>query len=154
MKKKMFIIFTIVLIVVAIGYYRIPGKYAIEEKQLRDYENAILVEETFHTGTGWAQVGDNKGYFFKTEQKDIILEGSLPPTVDIVSEEGLNTFLCLVEYKGKEKFADIEEEFDRYDIKEWIPIYPIKRNTILPDFFYPSAYMTKWEIKNSRFLGD
>ena len=74
MKKKMFIIFTIVLIVVAIGYYRIPGKYAIEEKQLRDYENAILVEETFHTGTGWAQVGDNKGYFLKLNKRILYLK--------------------------------------------------------------------------------
>lgn len=154
MKKKVFILTTIVLIVIIIGCYRIPGKYAIEKTRLRDYENAILVEEAFHTGTGWVKVGDNTGYFLKTEQKDIILEGNLPPTVGIASEKGLNTFLCLAEYKGKEKFADSEEESERYDVKEWFPIYPVKRNTILPDFFYPSAYMTKWEIKNNRFLGD
>ena len=154
MKKRMLIVLTIALIVVVVGYYRIPSKYAVEKKQLWDYKNAILVEEGFHTGTGWVQVGDNRGYFLKTEQKDIMLEGYLPPTVGIVPEKGLNTFLCLVEYKGKEKFADMEKEFDRYEVKEWFPIYPVKRNTILPDFFYPSAYMTKWEIKNNRFLGD
>lgn len=63
------------------------------------------------------------------------------------NEDYVNTFLCIVEYKGKVKDNAFEDEIDSYYIVEWYPVYPILRDTLLPSWMYPKAFMTRREAE-------
>lgn len=123
-----------------------PVKYAIEEKDFSDYSEYILVREVHYTGTGWSMIGDAGGYFPSEAVVDVILEGEELPEADTPAER-YNTFLCIVEYKGKMEHVAFEEKLDCYVIKDWYPVYPVVRNRLLPQFFYPRRYMTEKDMK-------
>ncbi len=40
-----------------------------------------------------------------------------------------------------------EDQIESYYIVEWYPVYPILRDTILPNWMYPKDFMTKREVK-------
>ena len=154
--KKVWIILGIVVVVVFVFLcffipfftaHWIPGKYAIKESDFQNYEPYILVQEVHYTGTGWVQVGDETGYFLPEEYIDInLVNGNVLPQMDMYQQEYVNTFLCKVENKGNIKHDAFEEEIASYDIVEWYPVYPILRDTILPNWMYPKEFMTKQEL--------
>ncbi|MDE5588866.1 MAG: hypothetical protein K2J60_06955 [Acetatifactor sp.] len=41
----------------------------------------------------------------------------------------------------------LENEIESYYIVEWYPVYPVLRDTILPDWMYPKNFMTRQEVK-------
>lgn len=152
---KKLIIFSILfgIILLASGFfiktYWIPGKYAIRENEFSNYAPYILIQEVHYTGTGWVQTGDENTYFSSSEYKDIDLKnGTILPQMAMYHEEYANTFLCKVEYNGKIWYDAFEEEIDSYTIIEWYPVYPILRETILPDWIFPKSFMTTQEVKS------
>lgn len=123
-----------------------PVKYALKEEDFNKYTKYILIREVHYTGTGWSIVGDQSGYFSDAEVSDVILEGEKLPEAYEPAER-YNTFLCIVEYKGKENHMAFDEKLDCYIIKDWYPVYPVVRNRLLPQSFYPRKYMTEKDIK-------
>lgn len=124
----------------------IPGKYAIGEKDFADYKPYILVREVHYTGTGWVQTGDENGGFKPEEYVDVDIDnGNILPQMEMYDWEHTNTFLCKVEYKGKIRHEAFEGEIDSYHVVEWYPVYPVRRDTILPEWLYPKAFLTKRE---------
>lgn len=153
MKKQVTIIAS-TLIILTITLFIIvnwlPGKYAIKESDFKNYEPYILAQEVHYTGTGWVQTGDENGYFSSEAYVDIDLtNGSILPRMEMYNEEYTNTFLCKVEHQGKIKHDAFENEIDSFYIVQWYPVYPILRDTILPDWMYPKKFMTKQEVSNS-----
>lgn len=151
MKKIRIIIIVAVLIMAGIlGIFIkanwIPGKYAVKEGDFDRYKPYILVQEVHYTGSGWVQTGDESGFFPQEEYADIdLVNGSVLPQMDIYDEEYANIYLCEIEYKGKTKHAAFEDEIDSYYIVDWHPVYPVLRDTILPEWLYPKGFMTKKE---------
>lgn len=155
-KKKIWIILGIVIVLVMaflcffIPFFMthwIPEKYAVKESDFQNYDPYILVQEVHYTGTGWVQVGDETGYFLPEAYIDInLVNGNVLPQMDLYQKDYVNTFLCKVENKGKIKHDAFENEITSYDIVEWYPVYPILRDTVLPDWMYPKNFMTKREI--------
>ncbi len=138
--------FTVVIVLFMIVNW-IPEKFAIKGDDFKNYEPYILVQEVHYTGTGWAQVGNEEGYFLPDAYVDInLINGTILPQMYMYNEDYANTFLCKIEYKGKMKHHAFENEIDSYYIVEWYPIYPVLRDTILPNWMYPKGFMTKQEI--------
>lgn len=125
---------------------RTPVKFAVRLEDLKEYPNSILVKETWHTGTGWEQVGDTSGYFKDESIKDVNLFGNIPPTVSPGGDH-VNTYLCQVQYTGLYSIEGNEEQYEEYKVLEWYPIYPVKRDTILPSWFYPDNYLSKYDLR-------
>lgn len=155
MKKRVTIIVLALIILVVVLFIIInwiPGKYAIKENNFKNYESYILVQEIHYTGTGWVQVGNENGYFLPEEYADInLINGNILPQMGMYNEDYVNTFLCIVEHKGKIKHAAFEDEIESYYIVEWYPVYPILRDTILPNWMYPKAFMTRQEVKTGNY---
>lgn len=148
MKKMKVIIIVLLVIVLFIIVNRIPGKYAIKENDFKNYAPYILVQEVHYTGTCWVQVGNENGYFSSEEYIDInLINGTVLPQIRMYNKDYVNTFLCKVEYKGKKKHVAFENEIENYYIVEWYPVYPVLRDTILPNWMYPKDFMTIKEVK-------
>ena len=125
--------------------WREPVKYALKDEEFASYSDFILVREVHYTGTGWSMVGDEQGYFQEHEIRDIYLEGeNVLPIAEM--PENFTTFLCVVEYKGLIEHAAFTEGIESYEIKEWYPVYPVVRNRLLPQFWYPRNYMTQKDM--------
>lgn len=142
-----FMLFGMILFLIIIKFlyhYWIPVKFAVKEEQFKKYENIILVKEVHYTGTGWTQIGDETGYFNEKEIKDIHMIGNLPPTAKMM--QNVNVFLCEVEYQGKLEFRPTGEVVDTYLITEWYPVYPVVRNSLVPELFLPKHFMSKRDI--------
>lgn len=148
-KSKKSIIFLLVFLLVMNTVFFIwnnrPVVYAIKEDEFNHYSNYILVQEVHYTGTGWIMVGDETGYLPGEQTKDIVLKGKRLPEAQF--PENFNTFLCVIEYQGLVDHEVFEEQVKSYEVIDWYPVYPIVRNGILPQFFYPSNYMTKYDIE-------
>ena len=86
-------------------------------------------------------VGNHEGYLPQEFRKDVYLLGKEPPTTSIGGSH-INTYLCTVEYLGEVDKNGIELYFDGYYVIEWYPLYPVKRDTLLPDWLFPKEYMT------------
>ncbi len=141
------VIFSLGIIVISISVSWIhPVKYAIEEKEFENYAEYILVREVHYTGTGWSMIGDTDGYFSDSEIVDVILEGEELPEANTPAEH-YNVFLCNVEYKGEKEHEAFADKVGCYVVKDWYPVYPIVRNRLLPQVFYPGRYMTERDIK-------
>lgn len=154
-RKKMLIglLIAITMIVLSVGAFLranwIPGKYAIRESEFVDYGPFILVREVHYTGTGWVQTGDENGCYLPERFVDISLDnGNVLPQMEMYDKDYANTFLCKVEYRGKVKHDAFEKDIDSYHIVEWYPVYPVLRDTILPECLYPKSFMTKQECGN------
>lgn len=142
-----FIIIVLIIILLAVVNW-IPGKYAVKENEFINYEPFILVKEVHYTGTGWIQVGDESGFFSPETYLDInLVNGTILPQMEMYNEDYANTFLCKIEYKGRVKHDAFENNINSYYIVEWYPVYPILRDTILPNWMYPKDFMTKQEVK-------
>ena len=151
---------TLAAVITCVTYTRTPVKYAVKIENLNQHPGAIIVRETWHTGTGWEQVGGDSGYFDKKQVDDVKLIGKLPPTVGRGGDH-VNTYLCEGWFTGE--FFDIsewvivqqasagEEVYPIYEVTEWYPIYPIKRDTMLPQWFFPRGYLAKADMKSSDF---
>lgn len=152
MKKMRITIIVLILIILVVGLFVIvnwiPDKYAIKEDDFNNYESYILVQEVHYTGTGWIQIGNENGYFLPEAYIDInLINGNILPKMEMYNEDYVNTFLCIVEHKGKMKHVAFENEIASYYIVEWYPVYPILRDTILPNWMYPKDFMTWHEVK-------
>lgn len=148
--KIIAILVSMMIIVGGIAFFLIfwgnPVKYALEEAEFNNYSDYILVKETHYTGTGWTIVGDENGYFSDSSIEDIVLEGEKLPEANTPAER-YNTFLCIVEYRGEIEHIAYEEKLNCYVVKDWYPVYPIVRNRLFPQKFYPQRYMTDKDIK-------
>lgn len=144
-RTKMLVALGIVLVPVAVFLVRtrIPVKYAVNIEDISQYPNCILVQEAWHTGTGWEQVGDERGYLPAEDRNDVYLIGKLPPPASIGGDH-FNTYLCEVTYLGEDNFPAIgdADTFDKYEVLEWHPIYPVKRDTLFPSWVYPKGYFS------------
>lgn len=151
MKKMKVAIIVLVIITLIIVWFVvtnwIPEKYAVKENEFKDYEPFILVKEVHYTGTGWILVGDESGLFSPETYLDIdLVNETILPQMDMYNEDYANTFLCKIEYRGKVMHDAFERQIDSYYIVEWYPVYPILRDTILPNWMYPKDFMTKQEV--------
>jgi len=132
----------VVMLVLFIIKTRTPVKYAVRLEDIHEYPNSILVREAFHTGTGWEKIGNEHGVYENEQGRvDVILQGNLPPFSDVGA---VNTYLCEVKDLGPDIFPPLgdEELFAKYEVLEWYPIYPVKRDTLLPSWFYPKDYLS------------
>ena len=130
---------------------RTPVKYAVRIEEIQEYSGAILVRQTWHTGTGWEIVGDTNGFYEnRGNVLDVKLEGDLPPTVGAGGEH-VNVFLCKVELTGKYQIPGTispNHIYDVFEVFEWYPIYPVKREEVfLPAWVYPDNYYSKYDMK-------
>lgn len=144
--KKILIVLIMVILLVGvvsapyIVSTRTPVKYAIRLEDIWQHPNCIIVKEAFHTGTGWEQIGNDSGLFVDTQKEDVYLTGKLPPN-DALGEY-YNTFVCEVQHTGQ--YTQLSPDvFEQYEIVEWYPLYPVKRNSLLPSWFYPKAYLSE-----------
>lgn len=129
----------------------VPGKYAVKANEFMNYKPYILIQEVHYTGTGWVQTGDENGDYPPEEYVDINLNnGNILPQMEMYNKDYANTFLCKAEYKGKIKHPAFEKEIDSYDVVEWYPVYPVLRDTILPEWMYPKSFLTKQECAISK----
>jgi hypothetical protein len=151
--KRLFILLAMIMIVGMITILfviptRTPIKYAVRIEDVGDYPDSILVKEAWHTGTKWEQVGDDTGYLSVDQRKDVYLLGKIPPMASVGGDH-VNTYLCVVNYLGEDHFPAIGESqfFDKYEVVEWYPVYPVKRDTILPAWFYPDNYLSRADVR-------
>lgn len=120
------------------------GKWAIKTDDFSEFEDYIIVRETYHTGTGWEIIADNNSYYASGEIQDIIISPRLPGGR---YPEPQNTFLCIVNHEGKRLHEASRTEYDCYDIIEWYPVYPVRRTvTLLPEFFYDKRFLREDEL--------
>lgn len=150
MRFKRGIIIFVFILILACGFFLkvnwIPAKYALEENEFMNYKPYILIQEVHYTGTGWAQVGDENGYYLSDSYIDVNLSnGNILPQMEMYNADYVNTFLCKVEYEGKIEHKAFEKKVDSYHVVEWYPVYPVLRDTILPGWLYPKKFMTKHE---------
>lgn len=155
MKKIRVTIVVLILIILGVVLFIIinwiPGKYAIKETNFMNYESYILVQEAHYTGTGWMQVGNENGYFLPEAYADInLINGTILPQMEMYNKDYANTFPCIAEHKGKMKHVAFEDKIESYYILEWYPVYPILRDTILPNWMYPKAFMTRQEVNSKK----
>lgn len=142
----------LILILLSVGgsffiINRVPGRYAVREEEFGEYEPYILVQEVHYTGTGWVQTGDERGYRLPEEYIDVdLINGNILPQMGMYNKDYANTFLCKVEYKGKIEHAAFDGEVDSYYITDWYPVYPVLRDTFLPQWLYPENFLTKREV--------
>ena len=145
MKSMKYLIVAVIVVIIGAFFacHWVPVKYAIHEKDFSHYPDSIIVRETWHTGTGWEQIGDSNGYLDQDEIKDIILEGDLPPNASL--GQYANNYLCIVKIMDATDLG-WNEIFDKYEVLDWYPVYPVKRETILPVWLYPKEFMTRSDI--------
>jgi hypothetical protein len=131
---------------------RTPVKYAIQLEDVYKYPDAILVQQTWHTGTGWERIGDAHGLYEKGPNKilDVELEGNLPPRVGMGGDH-VNIFLCEVTPTGTYRIPGTVSPvhlYEKFEVTDWYPIYPVKRYTVfLPSWFYPNNYLSENDMK-------
>lgn len=149
MKKMKILLFglpslLIVMLVAHLIYNWIPVKNAIKIEDISQYPDCIIVKEAWHTGTGWELIGNENGYLISDDIKDVYLTGISPPTASIGGEY-VNSYLCEVNYLGQDYYPGVGETelYDKYEVVEWFPIYPVKRDTLLPSWLYPQDYLSK-----------
>ena len=135
-----------VIIVVFLQFFvstRTPIKYALFIEDLADAENPYyLVQWTQVTGSSWRIIGDQNGYFENPQY--IIIEGEAPSVVKNNSvATGENIYVCYGEYMGENEIANTGMIFDTYKFTDWDILYPVRRETILPSWFYPIGYLSK-----------
>ena len=142
-KKVILVIVVLAISILLIPYIistRTPVKYAIKIEDVGQYQDCIIVKEAFHTGTGWEQIGDQTGLFSIERKTDVYLTGKTPP-MDALGGY-YNIFVCEVKHTGQ--FTQLAPEvFEKYEVVEWYPLYPVKRDTILPQWLYPREYLSK-----------
>lgn len=126
-------------------FWKNPIKYALKEDEFDQYSNYILVREVHYTGTGWTIIGDENGYLPDDLIVDVVLKGEKLPEAKAPADR-YNTFLCIVEYVGMTEHMAYAEQLRCYEVKEWYPVYPVVRNSLLPQKFYPQNYMTENDI--------
>jgi len=148
--RKPTIIMLCILAVFSIAFFIIfwiPAKFAVLPCQFSQYKNCIIVREVDYTGTFWAQIGDEHGYFKKSDYKDVMLSGEELPSASMPS--ATTAFLCMVEYEGQvTNPVDPESLIDSYKILDWYPVYPIKRDFPFSDWILPRGFLTKRELKS------
>lgn len=144
MWKKVLLIGLSILIIPYAIVTRIPIKYAIKIEDISKYTNSIIVKETWHTGTGWEKLGNYSGYFPQDEIEDVHLIGDVPPTT-YVGGKHVNTYLCIVNSSDTFTIPGTTESFVQFEVLEWYPIYPVKRDTVLPEFIYPKNYLSLYD---------
>lgn len=156
-RKKREMIYFLLPIIVILGAViiqfivttRTPVKYAVRLEDIYQYPDSILVQQTWHTGTGWEIVGNENGlYENPIAIADVQLEGNLPPGVGMIGEgiDHVNVYLCIVTLTGTFRIEGTTSpihEYEKFEVIDWYPIYPVKRDTLLPSWFYPQEYLAK-----------
>ena len=137
------------ILILKIKEYNSASKWAIREGDFSNYPNCIIIKESFHTGTGWEIIGDSNG-FYTHEGEDgirgIIVLTKMP--VGVVGHP-LNSFLCIVEYKGETFIDNPGSNYDTYEIKDWYPVYPVRRTNVwVSDFFYSKHFLRVDEVES------
>lgn len=149
-RKKTGVKFTVISVVVILAvfclYWAQPVKYAVKEEEFGDYTHFLLIREVHYTGTGWAIVGDSSGYFQESQIIDVVLTGEKLPEAEEPADY-YNTFLCIVNDLGLVEHAAFQEKINSYEIIDWYPVYPVKRNRLMPCMFYPQGYMTSHDVE-------
>lgn len=152
-KRIIFLVFFMLISIKLVRFIvinRTPVKYAINLEDIQNYPNSIIVKETWHTGTGWEKIGDKNGLYTDSKKIfDVKLEGNLPFGAKI-GGENINIFLCIVEPIGKFRIQGTTSPiylYDKFKVVDWYPIYPVKRETLLPSWFYPSKYLSKADFE-------
>ena len=147
------VIFTaLMLIFYWFPLYGIPGKAAIKESDFNSYEPYIIVREVHYSGGIWVQAGDENGYFAEEDYIDIDLANrSILPSMFMYDEDYVNQFLCKVEYRGKVENDMLGQEVDSYEVVEWYPIYPVKRDMLFFHWLSPKSYLSKYEIEENSY---
>lgn len=125
------------LIATMLNYF--PINFAVKEIQ-DDGRDYIFVKQTKVTGFSWFKVGED-GEF----DEYILLKGNTPPNFDLVNRlyDTENIFVCWGKY-GEKEVVDGEVSAVFY-VDEWEIMYPIKRNSVLPDFLNPQYARNIWD---------
>ena len=63
----------------------------------------------------------------------------------------VNKFLCKVEYRGKVENDMLVQEVNSYEVVEWYPIYPVKRDLLFFHWLSPKGYLSKYEIEENYY---
>ena len=147
------LIMLIILIIAAIMIlrYGIPGKHAVREKDVESYSDYIIVKEVHYTGTGWIKTSGAKQFHYDQGESDIELTGNLPPGFNPGMGTSINAFLCIVDYKGIVEHPAFSEGIQSYYVREWYPIYPVVRNSLIPYQLLPKNYLTIWEVRSKSY---
>lgn len=143
-KLKLIGIILLLIFLRFLYYYWIPVKFSVKEDNFEEFENFILIREVHYTGTGWTQLGNENGYYKNEDIKDIHIVGNLPPLSKMMQH--VNIFLCEVEYQGEMEFKPSKEIVDTYFVKEWYPVYPVVRDSLIPSVFLPKYFLSKIDI--------
>ena len=147
--------FLVAMLVLFIVSTRTPVKYAVRLDDLAESgESYYLVQWIEVTGSYWEIVGDQDGYYSYSEIEYIVTEGKMPYAVINYSVIlGQNTYICYGEYVGESENTDIREVFSKYRFTDWDIVYPVKRDTILPAWFYPDGYLSKADFRENKGYG-
>lgn len=149
MRRKIIIYISciIIFIKIIIFIYTIvtPYKYAIKLSEIANYKDSILIKQTWHTGTGWEIVGNNKGlYNDKMCIEDIKITGNIPPLNGLDTERS-NIFLCEIVSNGEFQIPGTNSDvhlYKEYVVVNWYPIYPIERNCFLENLLYSKKFFS------------
>ena len=157
--RKMLILAIITILTLALIITKIilpsrtPVKHAIHMEDIHNYANSIIVRQTWHTGTGWEKVGDEHGLYDSYRMiYDVKLDGNIPHIIGMGGDH-VNVYLCIVIRTGTYSFSGVDvltsendPVFERYEVIDWYPIYPVKRDTILPAWFFSNDYLSKYDL--------
>lgn len=134
MKKIIWTIIISIILLILFIFQWIPLKCAVNIKA--NTETAILIKPQKVTGFDWKIINvDGIGI------EDIFLVGNIPTKKlkrKVIS--GHNIFLCQGFFTQKKEFNG--QEYRTFYVENWDIVAPIKRDTILPEFLYPSKYLT------------
>ncbi len=124
-------------IVLVLNYF--PVNFAVKEIQ-NDGRDYILVAQTKTTGFQWCKVEADG-----TVEDYILLKGNAPPNYDYPNRlyDTENIFVCWGEYREREVVDGTISEV--FNVDEWDIMYPIKRNSLLPDFLNPEYARNIWD---------
>ena len=126
---------------------RTPVKYAVKMEDLTGSGVPYyLVQWVQVTGSSWEIVGDQYGYY--PESLYIIAEGETPSAAKNYSVAiGQNTYVCYGEYVGECEIPESGMVLGKYKFTDWDILFPIKRETVLPSWFYSSNYLSEADFE-------
>ena len=126
---------------------RTPVKYAVNLEDVGGYPNSIIVRQEISTDIEWICFGDENGLFENLQVIYVHLIGNVPMRLAPTGDH-FNLFICEVEYVGTHHLEDAGIVLDQYEVIDWHPIYPVKRDPLLlPESFFPDNYLSKYDIE-------
>lgn len=136
MLKKIFVIVSLVLVLAVSFLFFFPVKRALKRDELYSSQNYILVRGQKSTVSQWVAI-EKSGIEFEEPQNYKLMQNH-PEGFNYSVESAENIYVCFGEDDGTETING--DSYNKYNVKRWEILYPIKRNSIFAKVL-PKSYL-------------